>query len=397
MNHDLRFANKSSSLAQAMALYLHIPYCRRRCSYCDFNAHVLPGAEGGDPFLPYADALCKDISLQDPALISTVFWGGGTPSLMPIPHLARVVEELEKKFTGAPQLEHSIEVNPGTVDRQKFESYLELGINRLSIGAQSFQAAQLELVGRIHNASQIEDCFVQARGAGFQNMSLDLIYGFPEQTSDDWEETLTRSLALNPEHLSIYQLTVEPSTRLEVQLATGELSLPPEDDMVAMDERAIEVLTQAGYQRYEISNWAKPGHDCKHNLRYWSDLPYLGLGCGAVSFSEGWRIERIKAPAYYQRALSEGRSPVTFAERRGADGALKDHLMMGLRVRGGVRWDELQERYPGLSKEQLQAFFQRLPANWWTFEDECFRLTRKGWDFHSNVTMELMDVMFSFS
>ena len=166
--------------------------------------------------------------------------------------------------------------------------------------------------------------------------------------------------------------------------------------MVAMDDLAEEVLNTEGYVRYEISNWARPGRECRHNLHYWADRPYLGLGCGAVSFMDGWRIERIKAPTYYQRAIAEGRSPVVFAERRGSDGALKDYLMMGLRVRGGVRWSELERRFPGLAREQLIEFLERLPPEWWSADSERIGLTRRGWDFHSAVTMELMNVMFSF-
>lgn len=392
MTHDSSFVPFDPTLA----LYVHIPYCRQRCTYCDFNAHVLPHT-GKDLFEDYAQALMTDIRAQERASVSTIFWGGGTPSLMPTDLLGRVVECLNERFDWNEDLENTLEVNPGTAELEKFEDYRRLGINRLSIGAQSFHSEHLERVGRIHTADQIEETFGLARRAGFDNVSLDLIYGFPYQSVAQWAESLERAVALAPEHLSIYQLTIEPSTRLEVQLAKGELELPPEDDMIAMDDLAESVLSDLGYERYEVSNWALPGRECRHNLKYWSDSPYLGLGCGAVSFLHGWRFERIKAPSYYQKAMASGRSPVVFAERRSLDGALKDHLMMGLRVKEGVRCEQLLQRYPGLSREQLEQFFANLPPDWWSFEDETFRLTRKGWDFHSTVTMELMNVMFSFS
>ena len=384
-----------SAETEIPALYLHVPYCRSRCTYCDFNAYQL-NHEPGWAFSDYAEALVADIRNSPPRQVSTVFWGGGTPSLMPVEHLARIFEVLDTVHPRGPDEEHTIEVNPGTVSARGMEQYLTLGINRLSMGAQSFEEEHLRLVGRIHTADQIENCVKYARSAGFQNVSLDLIYGFPTQTVEQWRTTLERALALDPDHLSVYQLTVEPSTRLQVQLAKGDLELPEEDDMVAMDDLAEEVLSAEGYLRYEISNWARAGRECRHNLHYWADRPYLGLGCGAVSFMDGWRIERIKAPTYYQRAIAEGRSPVVFAERRGSDGALKDFLMMGLRVRGGVRWSELGRRFPGLAEEQVLAFMERLPLEWWRADSQRIELTRRGWDFHSAVTMELMDVMFSF-
>lgn len=395
MNHLHSFDGARSTLAKGLALYIHIPYCKSRCTYCDFNAHLVPQEELS-AFQQYIQALKADIEVQSPSTVSTLFFGGGTPSLTPIPLLREIFDSLNRRFTWAPDLESSIEVNPGTVSEEQFESYLSLGINRLSVGAQSFQQKHLELVGRLHTGLEIESCFSGARRAGFRNLSIDLIYGFPEQTPAHWQETLQRALQLEPDHLSVYQLTVEPMTRLETQLRQGELKLPPEDDTIWMDDLAEKLLSEAGYRRYEISNWAKPGRECRHNFRYWNDSPYLGLGCGAVSYLDGWRFERIKPPAYYQNALKQGRSPVVFAERRGLDGALKDHLMMGLRVSGGVRCSDLETRYPGLCRDQLEAFFQRLPSTWWKETEGGFELTRSGWDFHSQVTMELMDVMFSF-
>lgn len=392
MRHPPSFEESASTLA----LYLHVPYCRSRCSYCDFNAHVIP-ERVADPFGDYARALIRDILTQPEAIVDTVFWGGGTPSLLPPTQLRRVMEALRQRFTFTADVEHTIEANPGTVSAEKFDCYLECGINRLSLGAQSFQSEQLELVGRVHSSEEIESAVRLARTCGFSNVSLDLIYGFPRQTLEHWQDNVRRALALEPQHLSIYQLTVEPSTRLETQLEKGELSLPPEDTLLAMDDHAQEILSRAGLRRYEISNWAKPGFECRHNLHYWKDHPYLGLGCGGVSFLNGWRIERIKPPLYYQKAIEEGRSPVFFAERRGADGALKDHLMMALRIEEGVCLRELCRRYPGLTEDQLEAFFEELPGSWWSRDGSRFYLTRRGWDFHSEVTMKLMDVMFSFS
>jgi putative oxygen-independent coproporphyrinogen III oxidase len=396
MDHSSVFVEDHPNLSTGPpALYLHVPYCRSRCTYCDFNAYHL-NAEVESAFTDYAEALIQDIRNSPPEPVSSLFWGGGTPSLMPVDKLAQIVDEVRNVHPLTAGAEHSIEVNPGTATARDMARYLELGINRLSVGAQSFEAEHLLLVGRVHSPDQIESSLRQAREVGFDNLSLDLIYGFPTQTVDQWRRTLERALSLQPEHLSVYQLTVEPATRLQVQLAKGELTLPCEDELIEMDDLAEQVLSTEGYQRYEVSNWCRPGKECRHNLRYWADQPYLGLGCGAVSFVNGWRIERIKPPNYYQRALAQGRSPVVFAERRGSDGALKDYLMMALRVSGGVRWSTVQQRFPGLTKEQILEFLERLPADWWRATDSHFELTRRGWDFHSEVTMELMNVMFSF-
>lgn len=387
---------KSLAGGPSLGLYVHFPYCRQRCSYCDFNAHLAP-ANGEQAYKDYHQALLADIQSLPAARVRSIFWGGGTPSLMPLPYLVEVQQALTEKLQWTQDLENTIEVNPATLDRQGFEVLRSHGWNRVSLGAQAFQPHLLEMVGRIHTASEIETALQAARAAGFDNLSLDLIYGFPQQTLEHWRETLERALALEPEHLSVYALTVEPSTRLEKQLQQGELHLPDEDVREAMDHLTEEMLGGAGFHRYEISNWAKPGRESQHNLLYWNDSPYLGVGCGAVSFYDGWRRERIKPPLYYQKAIAEGRSPISFAERRDHDGALKDALMMGLRVSQGISVSELARRFPGLSSEQMHGFFSRLPGHWWRQEGERYALTRAGWDFHSEVTMELMSVLFSFS
>lgn len=387
---------KSLAGGPSLGLYVHFPYCRQRCTYCDFNAHLVP-PEAQKAYDAYHQALMADIAGLPSARVSTVFWGGGTPSMMPLPYLIEAQQALDRRFTWTGDLENTLEVNPGTLDERGFEQLLRHGWNRLSLGAQAFQPELLDGVGRVHSPDDIEQTYLAAQRAGFGNLSLDLIYGFPQQTLEQWRESLERALRLGPAHLSIYCLTVEPSTRLEKQLEQGELQLPDEEVREAMDSLTQELLGQEGFRRYEVSNWARPGRESKHNLLYWTDAPYLGVGCGAVSYYDGWRTERIKPPLYYQKAIAEGRSPVTFAERRCADGTLKDTLMMGLRVAEGVSTEELLQKFPGLSAQQLEEFFARLPRHWWRVDRGRYQLTRAGWDFHSDVTMELLGVLFSFS
>ncbi len=379
-----------------LSLYLHLPYCSQRCSYCDFNAHLLPEASDG-LFEAYTEAMLADIAAQSPARLHTLFLGGGTPSLWPAELLERILLEVQRRFEWPDGLEATIELNPGTSAQSKLDLYRRMGLTRVSVGAQSFEPKHLQAVGRSHTPESIEETVRMARKAGFSNISLDLIYGFPEQTPEEWSRTLQRSLALEPEHLAVYQLTVEPGTRLQSQLARGELELPPEEDFLAFDEEAESRLLQASYLAYELSNWAKPGRESLHNLVYWTDRPYLGLGCGAASYQNGWRWERIKAPLFYQRAIAQGRSPVVAWERRDNDGALKDTLMMGLRTTRGVDFAALAQRYRGFQADELLAFFEGLPSDWWELHPGGVRLTKRGWDLHSEITMQLMDVLFSFS
>lgn len=375
-----------------VALYLHFPYCRSRCTYCDFNAYTDAGDSARSD---YIHALCQDIraaSQERRYQISTVFCGGGTPSLHTATELAQVLDACRESFDFRPT-EVTLEANPGTVSLQQLRGLREAGFNRLSLGVQSFQSELLERLNRIHSADEVEQAVAWAREAGFTNLSLDLIFGLPGQSRSDWRQTLERALTLAPDHLSVYQLTVEKGTHLEVQLRRGELTLPDEDITWGMDRWLRGRLRSAGLRRYEVSNWARPGYEAQHNLVYWRDEPYLGLGCGATGFVNGWRVRRLLHPHAYQQALAHGASPVIHAERRDAEGALRDCLMMGLRTREGVQLGPLFRRFPLLTKEALESFLQSLPLAWWTLNASSLRLTSQGVDFVSSVCEKMMDYL----
>ncbi len=376
-----------------MGVYLHFPYCRSRCTYCDFNAYTAPEA---DVQAAYIEALCRDIEeegRQRPFTVRSLFCGGGTPSLYGAESIARVLEACRGVFEFSHEVEVTLEANPGTVNETQLRGLREAGVNRVSFGVQTFQPELLKVLNRIHLPGEAEDAVLQARRAGFTNLSLDLMYGLPGQTLEDWVDTLGRALALAPEHLSIYQLTVEPGTRLEAQLRTGELTLPDEDLTWAMDRRLRKELRAAGFRRYEISNWARTGRESVHNRIYWRDEPYLGLGCGATGFVDGWRIRRLLHPHAYARALAEGRSPIASAERMGTEGALKDTLMMGLRTRYGVDLAQLGRRYPELRLARLRRFFAGLPAPWVERRGSRVRLSGQGANFASTVQLQLMETL----
>ena len=291
----------------SLSLYLHIPFCRHRCSYCDFNTYT----SLGDLKSAYAAALCQEIE-QVAAMregekrpVHTIFFGGGTPSLMPAADIEQILETVRQAFALAPMAEISMEANPGTVDEAYLTAVKAAGINRLSFGVQSAVASELALLEREHDFATVEEAVRAARAVGLENFNLDLIYGLPGQTLATWEKSLQAVLALRPAHISCYCLTIEPGTPMQRWLQDGRI-LPPDPDLAADQyELACEVLTSSGYIHYEISNWALPGHECQHNLTYWRNQPYLGLGAGAHGFAAGYRYAIVKQPRTYIRRLTQ--------------------------------------------------------------------------------------------
>ena len=268
----------------AMELYIHLPFCKQKCRYCDF-----PSWPGCDGLMPrYVDALlleAAELSKQygHPAM-ETVFIGGGTPSLLPAPLMAKLLTGLRDHFDIPAGIEFTSEANPGTLTEDWLRVATEGGVNRLSLGMQSCQPALLKMLGRIHDFPQVADSVSLARQAGITNVNLDLMFGLPGQTAAMWRDTLDKALSLHPEHLSCYGLIPEDGTPLKADLDAGRLILPDEDDERRMYDDALTLLAEHGYKQYEISNFAKPGHECRHNLGYWRQVPYLGLGASALCF-----------------------------------------------------------------------------------------------------------------
>jgi oxygen-independent coproporphyrinogen-3 oxidase len=291
----------------SLSLYLHIPFCRHRCSYCDFNTYTTLG----DLKSAYAAALCQEIEqvgmMGDGTKrpVHTIFFGGGTPSLMPAPAIQQILESVRRAFTLSPMAEISLEANPGTVDEGYLAAIKAAGINRLSFGVQSAVATELALLEREHDFAAVEEAVRAARAVDLDNFNLDLIYGLPGQTVATWERSLRAVLALRPSHLSCYCLTIEPGTPMQRWLQEGRI-MPPDPDLAADQyELACELLANSGYSHYEISNWAMPGYECQHNLTYWRNHPYLGLGAGAHGFAGGYRYAVVKQPSTYIRRLRQ--------------------------------------------------------------------------------------------
>lgn len=291
------------SLTESLSLYLHIPFCRKRCSYCDFNTYTTVD----DLRHAYAQAMVKEISVVAGfrrRKVHTIFFGGGTPSLMKASELDLILSALRESFLLVDDAEVTLEANPDSVDREFLDSLLELGFNRISFGVQSIHASELVLLGRTHSFDTVIQAINESREAGFSNINLDLIYGLPGQTLDQWADSLAAVIDLQPEHLSLYCLTIEKGTPLYRQLHGGVLDNPDPDVAADEYELAGEMAAAAGYSQYEISNWSLPGYQCQHNLTYWRNGHYLGFGAGAHGHAAGWRYEVVKQPRVYIRRMT---------------------------------------------------------------------------------------------
>ena len=291
------------------ALYLHIPFCRARCSYCDFNTYTTIGDLQGE----YVDALAREVRLVGesgravgghPVSVHTIFFGGGTPSLLTPEQTATLLSAARDSFAIAPDAEITMEANPGTVDEAWLAAVRALGVNRLSFGVQSALPDELALLGREHDFAAAVAALAAARAAGFDNLNLDLIYGLPGQSVADWQRTLAAALPLDVEHISLYCLTIEPGTPMQRWLHNGTIMAPDPDTAADQYEAACHALAAAGYGHYEISNWARPGRECRHNVVYWRNEPYLGLGAGAHGMAAGYRYQVVRQPRAYIKRIT---------------------------------------------------------------------------------------------
>ena len=339
------------SHAERISLYVHIPFCETKCPYCDFNTYAAI-----EPLMPaYVAALWAEIALWGRLLgspqIHTVFFGGGTPSYLPADDLQRIMHAIRSTFSLTPDAEITLEANPGDFSEGKLAAYLDCGINRLSIGVQSFDDGLLKILGRRHNAVEAARAYRQAADAGFDNISIDLMYGLPYQKIEQWQDTLARALELAPPHISMYCLTLEGGTPMERWVEQGSMPTPDADLAAEMYLMAQDDMNGAGYRHYEISNWAKPGNRSRHNLTYWRNEPYLGVGPGAHSYLGSYRFSAIKPPREYIRRMRQADaelcdgpicakirsvSIVDEIERIDTPLEMAETMMMGLRLDDGI-------------------------------------------------------------
>ncbi|MDA0179690.1 radical SAM family heme chaperone HemW [Solirubrobacter phytolaccae] len=327
--------------------YVHVPFCASRCGYCDFNTYV-PGEQGAEQASGYVSAVLAEIDLAAKVLgearprVSTVFFGGGTPSLLAAEELIRILRRIEERFGLEPGAEVTTEANPESVGPAKLTALREAGFTRLSLGMQSAVPRVLATLERAHSPGRPQQAVVEARAAGFEQVSLDLIYGTPGETAEDWRTSLDAALSAEPDHLSTYSLIVEPGTRLAAQVRRGELVTPGEAVIVDRFETAERVLAEAGMHWYETCSWAtSEAAWCRHNLGYWGGDDWWGAGPGAHSHVGGVRWWNVLHPKAWSERLQAGTSPAAARELPGSEEVRLERVMLGLRLRSGVALDQL--------------------------------------------------------
>ncbi len=392
-----------------LELYIHIPFCVRKCAYCDFLS--APADEKTRE--QYVDALVREIEayhdegrkadVVDEAdmccvikesVVTTIFFGGGTPSILEGQSIARIMDAIRDAFDVREDAEVTIEANPGTVTKEKLEKYKSVGINRISFGLQSTDKDALRTLGRIHTYEEFLESYHLARECGFKNINIDLIFAIPKQTVEDWEQDLNRITALEPEHISAYSLIVEedtPFADLYGEDAECECELPSEEDERLMYRRTEEILEVAGYHRYEISNYAKAGKECQHNLGYWERKNYLGLGLGASSLIDNVRFKNTNELSRYLEQSAEPETMREEFENLSLTEQMEETVFLGLRKTEGVSIDEVRRLYGPVFEIRYGDNVRRMEAEGLIIvEDGFFRLTKKGIDVSNYVFAEVL-------
>lgn len=330
----------SSGLA---GIYIHIPFCIRKCPYCDFYS-----VTDLKKVSAFVDTAKQEIDSTDASITSvdTIYFGGGTPSAVAPEYIVELMDAVSQRFAMPAELEVTMEVNPGTVTPDKLITYRRAGINRLNIGVQSFQDPLLLFLGRIHNAAEALDCLYLARQAGFKNIGIDLIYGLPGQTEKIWESDLKTALTNSPEHLSCYSLTYEPGTPMTMALDNGRIQMLSDEQVASLFDMTDEILTKAGYIHYEISNYASSSfRRSKHNLKYWSFTPYIGIGPSAHSFINNMRYWNVKSVDTYLKRIEGGHSARDGSELLDMKQQLIETIYLGLRCNEGILLENFESRF----------------------------------------------------
>ena len=377
---------------ETISIYIHIPLCVKKCAYCDFASF----SGRLDQRDRYVQAVCSEIRTQAAFFghrrVGTVFFGGGTPTLLTGAQVGLIMDALRAGFDLLEDAEITMEGNPGTLTAENLALYRAAGVNRLSLGVQSMDDGLLEAIGRIHSAKQAQEAVALAREAGFENINLDLMYGLPGQTSAQWADTLARAVALEPEHLSCYSLILEEGTRLYDDVQAGcSAPLPDEDTLDEMDRMTVSVLQEAGYARYEVSNYAKEGRECRHNQVYWECLPYLGVGLNAHSDMDA---NRFYNPEIWEDYLQMAQSGTTVRAQEGEndrESRMFERMMMGLRMVRGVDCARFAQDF-GAAAEEIwpRTIREMTDSGLMELYNERIRLTQRGMQVMNGVLVMLM-------
>ena len=380
-------------MSQRLSFYIHIPYCAKRCGYCDFNTYTPSELKSGDLdslSSSYIDSAIKEIEMAaqvvGSATIPTIFFGGGTPSLLPAAQLARVIEAIRGRFTLDKDIEITLEANPDSLTQEFLDEIKSAGATRISMGMQSAVGSVLKVLDRTHNPESVGRAVSMVRAAGFKHVSVDLIYGSPGETIDDWRRSLEYALALDIDHISAYALIVEKGTKLAAQINRGELTMPPDDQSADKYLLADQLFEAAGFNWYELSNWSKPSGQCRHNIAYWDGSFWWGVGAGAHSYLNGKRWWNVKHPSSYQEKILQGQSPELSHEILTPENLSDEFIMLQIRRREGILHNHLSSVQIAKAEEFLSSGFLD-SASW---QDMRLVLSRDGRLIADKIVRELV-------
>jgi oxygen-independent coproporphyrinogen-3 oxidase len=383
-----------------LGMYVQVPFCQTKCTYCNFHTGVF----SSDLYAPYVEAICREVAeyprlLEESqiadvpnAVVDTVYFGGGTPSLLDPAGLGRVLDSMRAGFECKME-EVTLEADPETISREKAAAWRRAGFNRVSMGVQSFENNELKAAGRMHRREDVFRASQILRETGIENISFDLIAGLPHQTRDSWDESVAALLSLRPEHVSVYLMEIDESSRLGLEVLTGGTrysasALPDDDSMASFYERACARLAEAGYVHYEISNWAMPGFESRHNLKYWKRQPYCGFGAGAHSFNGKQRWANAHDPAAYVRAIGQGRFPVEQLASVSREDALGEELFLGLRQLAGIDLARIETEYSANLQPRVEQLCAQGLVEW---DGNLLRLAPDRLTVSNEVFVHLLD------
>ncbi|MGX4600862.1 radical SAM family heme chaperone HemW [Faecalimicrobium sp. JNUCC 81] len=376
-----------------LGLYIHIPFCVSKCNYCDFNSFKMDKIAKDK----YLKDLKKEMELYSKNLkednyITSVFLGGGTPSILNSNELKYIFENINLYFNVKKNAEITVECNPGTLTKEKLKIMKEIGVNRLSIGLQAVQDYHLKSIGRIHTYDEFEKNYKDALEVGFNNINIDLMYALPNQTFEDWKESLEKIVSLNPSHISAYSLILEEGTKLYEMYENNEFNVIDEDTDINMYNYTINYLKSNGYNQYEISNYAKDKCECEHNILYWKCNHYIGLGPGASGYINDFRYKNVESLKEYHEKLFLNDKPIESKENLTIDDKSKEKIFMGLRMNEGIKFKDFKEEFNINFKAKYSKKIKKLKERKLINEDITgIRLTQKGREISNSIFIEFID------
>jgi oxygen-independent coproporphyrinogen III oxidase len=368
----------------SLGVYFHIPFCQSKCLYC----HFISVPYRSEIAENYHQAVIKELAScsSTDIKVDSIYFGGGTPSIVPTDQISHILSECRKCFSVTEDCEISLEANPGAITEAQASVFLESGVNRISLGAQSFNDGELAAIGRIHNSDMIVESLHSLKKKGFLNINLDLMLGLPRQTAESWRRNLRKIVELSIPHISVYMLDLDDQSPLQSLVANGSVQIPEQDLVADLYLETIDCLSSHGYRQYEISNFSRPGFNCRHNLKYWTRQPVRGFGLGSHSFDGSGRHANNSEMDGYIHSIENGISPVTWSEPVSNVQAVEETLFLGLRLNRGIDWKIIRKLCTDQQRAAFEGSFEKLASwGWIEWNDSVVRLTQQGMLFSNEV------------